>query len=227
MRMLLLLLLFCLAFPAFSAVAEDFTLPAARTVRVQGTVSDADSGRPLPGVSVAGPGAATVSRFDGSFRIDLSSRGEAELWFEKDGYNSHRQKLSAKSAGFGLNITLRQRMGTLYGLLRSCEFRAGQHRMDDLSRETVQLEGKARSGQHVMLTVTPTREGQFAIFNLPVGQYLLRVASQTREVEIRSPGEEVTLGIVLRWCMRREFHPEMSDEGVSEAPIERKKFIRP
>lgn len=224
MRYVLLLMILMFPLSAMSTEAQ-FKLPGPKTIRIQGKVTDIDSGNPIPGVAVSGPGNATSTRFDGSFTLDLSCRGEAGLWFEKDGYNTHQQTIDGKLAGYGINVKLKQRMGTLYGLLRSCAYLDGEHRLDDLSREAVQVKGQARSGQSVLLTVTPTRDGHFAVFHLPVGNYVVGIGEKTSEVVIERPGDEKTLGLVLRWCMRREYHPEMSEEGISTGRIERKEFF--
>lgn len=205
MRRLVFALLLLL--PA-AASAQEFRLPAEREVRLSGRVFDADSGAAIPTVVLRAPTAVGVSRYDGAFSLDFRARGSVEIRFEKEGYVPESIGVS-ESGGVARTVKMKQVMGTLYGVLAGCSYDGKSHRWDDMSGERVEVTGVAVSGQRIHLAMSPAPDGGFVVGNLPVGEYLVRAGEKTASVKLAKRGEAATVSLTARWCMRKEFHPDL------------------
>lgn len=202
--------------PHAHAQAYEFRLPEEREVRLSGRALDEDSGRPIPAVVLRAPTKTAVGRYDGSFALDFRARGSVEVLFEKEGYAPAAVGVG-ESGGVARTVKMRQLMGTLYGVLAGCSYDGRTHRWDDMSNERIELSGVARSGQQIRMAVSPAPDGAFVIANLPVGDYLVQAGERTAEVRIRRRGEAATVSLTARWCMRKEFHPDLVTPGKPDA----------
>ncbi len=200
-----------------AARAADFSLPVEREIRLSGRLIDTDSGAGIPGATIRTPTAVGTTRYDGSFSLDFKARGSVECLFEKEGYYPEPVGV-AQSGGVALTVKMKQRMATLYGIVAGCAYDGKTHRWDDMSGMRVEVTGQAVSGQLVNLALHPERDGGFIVLNLPVGDYVVSAGGKTAEVHVKRADEQLTVALTHRWCMRKEFHPDVdAAQGPAEA----------
>jgi len=211
-----LFLLISLTAAAPCLAAKSVEKKSARTVRyILLKAVDADSSRAVNSAAVTINKRLFFSTSpSGLIKVDLHSKELAGFDFldiqaSREGYFDASLEVSVKNPAKipqPVKIKMKQKMGVLNGIITGCWSDKDGHYIDSYSNEQINVFGKALSSQHIIYKFNADKNGNFVIFNLPLGTYEIEIRHKKWPVNINSQGEEISLEFNVRKCNREQYH---------------------
>ncbi|HPG56908.1 MAG TPA: carboxypeptidase-like regulatory domain-containing protein [Candidatus Wallbacteria bacterium] len=150
----------------------------------------------------------------GIIKVDISSKELSGFDFldiqaKREGYFDESLEISIKDPSKiaqPVKIKMKQKMGTLSGVITGCWSDKDGHYKDSYSNEEIKVFGKALSSQHIIYKFKSDAEGYFKIFNLPVGTYEIEIRHKQWPVSVEKQGEDISREFSIRKCNREQYH---------------------
>lgn len=222
--LLLLFIIFSGAAPCLAAKSAEKTTPhAVRYILLKAV--DADSSRAVNSAAVTINKRLFFSTSpSGLIKVDLHSKELAGFDFldihaSREGYFEASLEVSVKNPAKipqPVKIKMKQKMGVLTGVITGCWSDKDGHYIDSYSNEQIKVFGKALSSQHIIYKFNADKDGNLAIFNLPVGTYEIEIRHKKWPVHINSQGEEIDLEFNIRKCNREEYHRNDKNKNLNK-----------